>query len=225
MGAPDYIWPHMVEDGYRHKGLRKLLVEELRRKGITDERVLGAIGQVPRHQFIDDTAFLELAYADTAFPIGCDQTISQPYTVAMQSQLLRSTPGMKVLEIGTGCGYQTAVLAALGLKVFTIERQRPLYIRTKERLARMRIRAASYYGDGYQGVAKEAPFDRVLVTCGAPFVPQPLIDQLKTSGLAVIPVGEGGVQTMTLIERTADGTVTSTHGAFRFVPMLEERSG
>jgi protein-L-isoaspartate(D-aspartate) O-methyltransferase len=214
----------MIEDGYRHKGLRKQLVEELRRKGVTDPRVLEAIGKVPRHQFIDDTAFLELAYSDVAFPIGCGQTISQPYTVGMQSQLLRSAPGMRVLEIGTGCGYQTAVLVAMGLKVFSIERQRPLYIRTKERLARMRVRASLYYGDGYQGLAKEAPFDRVLVTCGAPFVPQPLLDQLKPGGIAVIPVGDG-VQTMQVIERGPDGFITTEHGSFRFVPMLEERSG
>lgn len=214
----------MVEDGYRHRGLRKQLVEELKRKRVIDARVLEAIGTVPRHQFIDDTAFLELAYSDVAFPIGCEQTISQPYTVGMQSQLLRSAPGMRVLEIGTGCGYQTAVLAAMGLKVFSIERQRPLYIRTKERLARMRVRASLHYGDGYQGLAREAPFDRVLVTCGAPFVPQPLLDQLKPGGLAVIPVGDG-VQTMLVIERGADGFTTTEHGAFRFVPMLEERSG
>lgn len=220
----------MIEDGYRHKGLRKQLVEELKRKGVSDARVLEAIGKVPRHQFIDDTAFLELAYTDVAFPIGCDQTISQPYTVGMQSQLLRATPGMRVLEIGTGCGYQTAVLAAMGLKVFSIERQRPLYIRTRDRLAEMRIRTSLYYGDGYQGLAKEAPFDRVLVTCGAPSVPQALLDQLRPAtvdrpgGLAVVPVGDG-VQTMLVIERGTDGFTTTEHGSFRFVPMLEERSG
>lgn len=215
----------MMEDGYRHKGLRKQLVEELRRKGVTDTRVLEAIGRIPRHQFIDDTAFLELAYSDVAFPIGCDQTISQPYTVGMQSQLLRGVPGMRVLEIGTGCGYQTAVLAAMGMKVFSIERQRPLYIRTRDRLARMQVRASLYYGDGYQGLVREAPFDRVLVTCGAPFVPPALIDQLKPGGLAVIPVGEGPEQIMTVIERTGTGTERTEHGSYRFVPMLEERSG
>jgi protein-L-isoaspartate(D-aspartate) O-methyltransferase len=216
----------MVEDGYRHKGLRKQLVDELRRKGIKDAKVLDAIGRIPRHQFIDDSAFLQMAYADTAFPIGCGQTISQPYTVAFQTQLLEPVPGMKVLEIGTGSGYQTAVLALLGVKVFSIERQRPLHIRTKERLVKMGYRATLQYGDGYLGMPKEAPFDRILVTCGAPFVPPALKDQLKVGGWAVIPVGEGGEQTMTMVRRTgADTYEQTTHGGFRFVPMLEQRAG
>lgn len=216
----------MVEDGYRHKGLRKQLVEELRRKGIVNAKVLEAIGRIPRHQFLDDTAFLELAYADIAFPIGCDQTISQPYTVAFQTQLLDLAPGMKVLEIGTGSGYQTAVLASMGVKVYSIERQRPLYLRTKDRLATMGYRASLYYGDGYLGMPKEAPFDRVIVTCGAPFVPPALQEQLKVGGHAVIPVGEGGEQTMTVVRRTAtDAFAQATHGGFRFVPMLERKAG
>lgn len=215
-----------MEDNYRHKGLRKQLVDALRGKGITNGRVLDAIAQIPRHQFIDDTAFLQMAYEDIAFPIGCGQTISQPYTVAFQTALLELAPGMKVLEIGTGSGYQTAVLATMGVKVFSIERQKPLYIRTKERLLRMGYKAALFHGDGYLGLPREAPFDRVLVTCGAPFVPEALLQQLKIGGRAVIPVGEGGVQTMLEIMRNDSGVFEHReHGNFRFVPMLEQKAG
>lgn len=223
MAGADTFAPGM-EDTYRHKGMRNQLVDELRRKGITNEAVLLAIGSIPRHQFIDDSAFLHLAYADTAFPIGCGQTISQPWTVAYQSALLEVSPGQKVLEIGTGSGYQTAVLAALGARVLSIERHRPLYLRTKERLHRMKVKATLYHGDGYQGLPREAPFDRILVTCGAPAVPNALLDQLKEGGLAVIPVGEGEQQEMLRIRRTPDGGWERTaHGAFRFVPMLERK--
>lgn len=216
----------LIEDGYRHKGLRKQLVKELRKKGISDGKVLDAIGSIPRHQFIDDTAFLQQAYADIAFPIGFGQTISQPYTVAFQTELLQLKPGMKVLEVGTGSGYQSAVLIKLGARVFTIERQRPLYLRTKAKLTEMRLRAATYYGDGYVGLPKEAPFDRVIVTCGAPYVPMALVEQLKPGGRAVIPVGEGDLQVMTVVDKQEDGTlVTTTHGDFRFVPMLEQKAG
>jgi protein-L-isoaspartate(D-aspartate) O-methyltransferase len=215
-----------MEDNYRHQGLRKQLVDELRRKGVTDEKVLDAIGRIPRHQFIDDTAFLQHAYSDSAFPIGCGQTISQPYTVAFQTGLLELQPGMKVLEIGTGSGFQTAVLSAIGVKVFTIERHKPLYLRTKERLMRMGWKANCYYGDGFAGLPKEAPFDRVLVTCGAPFVPPSLLQQLKIGGRAVIPVGEGAVQTMLCIHRVSELKFDQEqHGDFRFVPMLEQKAG
>jgi protein-L-isoaspartate(D-aspartate) O-methyltransferase len=213
-------------DGYREKGLRRQLVETLKKKGIHDQRVLDAINSVPRHQFIDDSAFLQIAYEDKAFPIGQGQTISQPYTVAFQTQLLQLEPGMKVLEIGTGSGYQTAILAALGVKIFSIERQRPLYVRTKERLAVMKVKANLFYGDGYLGLPKEAPFDRVLVTCGAPYVPEALMEQLRTGGRAVIPVGEGNDQEMVLIERLpAEEQRVTKHGKFRFVPMLEQKAG
>ncbi len=214
-----------MEDDYRHKGLRKQLVAELEGKGISGVRVLEAIGQVPRHLFIDDTAFLRQAYMDTAFPIGCGQTISQPWTVAFQSQLLDIAPGMKVLEIGTGSGYQTAILVALRARVFTIERHRPLYLRTKERLQRLGYKANAFHGDGYLGLPREAPFDRVLVTCGAPFIPEALREQMKVGGRAVIPVGEGEVQTMVLLVRKSEQEwEESSHGSFRFVPMLEQRT-
>ena len=216
----------MMEDGYRQQGLRRKLVEELKGKGISDKRVLEAIGKVPRHQFIDDSAFLQMAYADKPFPIGCGQTISQPYTVAFQTQLLQVESGMKVLEIGTGSGYQTAVLAVMGIKVFTIERQRPLYLRTREKLKQMNVKANLHYGDGYLGLPMDAPFDRVLVTCGAPYIPEALLKQLKPGGRAVIPVGEGSDQKMLLVELKADGSQQVTeHGNFRFVPMLEQKAG
>ncbi len=188
--------------------------------------MLEAIGKVPRHLFIDDTAFLQMAYVDKAFPIGCGQTISQPYTVAFQSQLLQLSAGMKVLEIGTGSGYQTSVLTSMGARVFSIERQRPLYLRTREKLKEMKVKASLHFGDGYLGLPMEAPFDRILVTCGAPFVPEALIAQLKIGGRAVIPVGEGGEQKMMLVERISseDRSITE-HGKFRFVPMLEQKAG
>lgn len=215
-----------MEDGYRHKGLRKKLVSELARKAITDARVLAALEQVPRHLFIDDTAFLEMAYVDAAFPIGCGQTISQPWTVAMQSQLLAVSPGMRVLEIGTGSGYQTAVLAAMGAKVFSIERHKPLYLATKDRLKRMGVKAFLYHGDGFQGLPREAPFDRILVTCGAPYLPEALRGQLKVGGIMVVPVGAGAEQTMLRLERRGPKDLVQTeHGRFRFVPMLEHREG
>lgn len=216
----------MLGDDYRHKGLRRKLVDELAAKGITDKRVLEAMGEVPRHLFIDDTAFLGYAYQDTAFPIGCGQTISQPWTVAFQSQLLQLAPGMRVLEIGTGSGYQTAVLVALGVRVFTMERHRPLHVRTKERLGRLGYRAMQFHGDGYLGLPKEAPFDRVLVTCGAPGIPQALEGQLKIGGVLVIPVGEGDTQVMhRLVRLSTDSQEVTEHGRFRFVPMLEEKAG
>ena len=177
--------------------MRRKLVEELARKGITDDKVLKAIGKVPRHQFIDDTAFERFAYVDQAFPIGCGQTISQPYTVAVQSELLDVRPGDKVLEIGTGCGYQTAVLCELGAKVHSIERHRPLYLATKARLEAMGYRARLVHGDGYKGLPADAPFDKIIVTCGAPELPSALVDQLAPGGILVIPLGAWELQLRT----------------------------
>lgn len=214
----------MLTDDYRHQGLRRQLVDEIKRKGITDAAVLAAIGKVPRHRFIDDSAFLRLAYADQAFPIGCGQTISQPYTVAFQSQLLAVAKGEKVLEIGTGCGYQTVVLVELGAKVFSIERQRPLHLATRKRLVEMGYRANLVYGDGYKGLPVEAPFAKVIVTCGAPEVPAALLRQLKVGGVLVVPVGGAAGQRMLRIVRVgAEEWRTEEHGAFSFVPMLADK--
>lgn len=205
--------------------MRRKLVELLKGKGVRDSAVLEAIGSVPRHLFIDDSAFQSRAYEDTAFPIPCGQTISQPYTVAFQSELLKLGRGMKVLEVGTGSGYQCAVLCAMGARIFSIERHRPLYLQTKARLATLGYRAALYHGDGYIGLLREAPFDRIIVTCGAPYVPEQLVSQLKPGGLAVIPVGEGDVQRMLLVEKAMDGTFTEKDmGQFRFVPMLADKA-
>lgn len=214
----------IMKDTYRHKGLRRKLAEEIRSKGITDEKVIQAIDKIPRHLFMDD-AFLEFAYQDKAFPIGAGQTISQPYTVAFQTQMLQLKKGDKVLEIGTGSGYQTAVLIECGARVFTIERQKLLYDKVRPLLASMNYQPNFFYGDGYKGLASFAPFDKILVTCGATFVPEALLSQLKPGGRMMIPVGEGDVQTMTLIEKTTDGQVLKQElGQFRFVPMLGERA-
>lgn len=215
-----------MNDDYRHQGMRKQLVEELKRKRISDLAVLQAIASVPRHLFINDSAFLRLAYADQAFPIACGQTISQPYTVAFQSQLLQITKGMKVLEIGTGSGYQTAVLCALGAKVFSIERHRPLHLDTKQRLERLGYKAHLIYGDGYKGAPSHAPFDRIIVTCGAPEVPTDLPGQLKVGGIMVIPVGPDEHQRMfTLVRKSSEIIDRQDHGAFSFVPMLANKAG
>ena len=213
-----------LEDNYRHKGLRKQLVDTLRAKGITDEVVLSAISEVPRHVFLD-SSFVELAYQDQAFPIGSGQTISQPHTVAFQTQLLQIEKGMKVLEIGTGSGYQACVLAAMGAKVFSIERQRNLYFKTKEILEQLSYRVKTFLGDGFEGLPTYAPFDRVIITAGAPYIPEQLIAQMKANAIMVIPMdnpdGEG--QTMLKITKLEDDTLKKEEfGGFKFVPMLKE---
>ena len=213
-----------LEDNYRHKGLRKQLVDLLRSKGITDEAVLTAINEVPRHVFLD-SSFVELAYQDQAFPIGSGQTISQPHTVAFQTQLLQVEKGMKVLEIGTGSGYQACVLAAMGAKVFSIERQRNLYFKTKEIMEQLPFRVKTFLGDGFEGLPTYAPFDRVIITAGAPDIPEALITQMKAGAIMVIPMDNpnGDRQTMMRIKKLEGGTLKKEEfGDFKFVPMLKE---
>ena len=210
-----------VEDTYRHKGLRKKLMDTVRSKGITDEKVLNAIMNIPRHFFLD-SAFDELAYEDRAFPIGEGQTISQPYTVAYQSQLLDLKPFMKVLEIGTGSAYQAVVLAEMGVQVYTIERQKKLFEENKKFAFLKKYHAIKFfYGDGYEGLPTYAPFDRVLITAAAPEIPQKLTDQLKPGGIMVIPVGTGEVQRMMRITKLETGALKEeVFDNFSFVPML-----
>jgi protein-L-isoaspartate(D-aspartate) O-methyltransferase len=209
------------EDSYRHKGLRKKLVEFIKNKGITDEKVLAAIENIPRHFFLD-SAFDEVAYEDRAFPITSGQTISQPYTVAYQTQLLEIKPFLKVLEIGTGSAYQASVLAEMGAQVFTIERQKKIFEANKKFSYIKKYPNIKYfYGDGYEGLPTYAPFDRVLITAAAPEIPQKLIAQLKPGGMMVIPVGSGNLQTMKRITKNEDGTLKEeAFDLFSFVPML-----
>lgn len=212
-----------LQDNYRAKGLRKQMVDTLRSKGITDDAVLAALNEVPRHVFLD-SSFMELAYQDKAFPIGSGQTISQPHTVAFQSQLLQVNQGLKVLEIGTGSGYQACVLAAMGAKVFSIERQRNLYFKTKEILEQLPFRVKTFLGDGFEGLPTYAPFDRVIVTAGAPDIPTVLVEQMKTGGVMVIPMdyAEGDGQLMLRLTKQADGSLKREEfGDFKFVPMLK----
>jgi len=213
------------EDTYRHKGLRKQLVDTLRHKGITDERVLKAIGDIPRHYFLD-SAFDQVAYEDRAFPIAEGQTISQPYTVAYQTQLLEVKPYDKILEIGTGSGYQAIVLAELGAKVYTIERQKKLFDAHAKFVLRGRYPGIKYfYRDGFEGLPTFAPFDKVIVTAAAPFIPPRLVEQLKTGGKMVIPVGEGEVQKMLRLTKREDGGYDEeSFENFSFVPMKEGRN-
>ena len=212
----------MQEDNYRHKGMRRNLVEVLKNKGISDDNVLNAIGTVPRHVFLD-SSFLEFAYQDKAFPIGSGQTISQPFTVAFQSSLLEIKKNMKVLEIGTGSGYQACVLAEMGAKVFSIERQRKLYTKTKAFLAEFPYRIKMFLGDGNKGLPTYGPFDRIIITAAAPEIPQTLIDQLKVGGMMVIPLCENEThQTMLRLIKQEDGSLKrEEYGDFRFVPMLK----
>lgn len=210
-----------MQDTYRHKGLRKNLVEEIKQKGITNQRVLEAINTVPRHFFMD-SGFINFAYKDSAFPIGAGQTISQPYTVAFQTQMLDIQPLDKVLEIGTGSGYQTAILIEMGAKVYTIERQRELYLKAKALLEAMGYHPHFFYGDGYLGMPSYGPYDKIIITAGAPEIPQTLIDQLKIGGKLISPVGDKLGQVMTLVEKVNETeTIITQHGNFIFVPMLK----
>ena len=208
------------EDGYKHRGMRRGLVKTLMKKGISDEGVLAAIGKVPRHFFFEP-AFLEHAYQDKAFPIGEGQTISQPYTVAFQMQLLQIKPGDKILEIGTGSGYQCCLLVEMGAKVFTVELNKILHMKARQFLSSMDYRANFKLGDGTMGWPAFAPYDKILVTAGAPHVPSALIEQLSVGGLLVIPVGNKEHQKMVRILKGQDGRISEEdHDYFRFVPLV-----
>lgn len=212
----------MSEDTYRHKGLRRQLAQLLKEKGITDAGVLRAIEAVPRHLFLN-SSFIERAYEDIAFPIGSGQTISRPHTVAFQTELLEIKKGEKVLEIGTGSGYQTSILLEMGAKVFTIERQKALFDTTKAFLPKIGYNPKFFYGDGYKGLTVFAPFDKIIITAGAPMIPDALLDQLKVGGIMVIPLGDK-VQVMTLIKKIADKKFEKEEfGEFKFVPLLEHK--
>jgi len=213
-----------LKDTFKHQGLRKQLVSLLKDKGIVDVRVLEAMNRVPRHLFLD-SSFEVHAYQNKAFPIGADQTISHPFTVAFQSELMKLEENDIVLEIGTGCGYQTAVLLEMGVKVYSIERQQELFKKTKLFLPKLGYRAKQLiFGDGYKGLPEYAPFDSIIVTAGAPFVPKPLLAQLKIGGRLIIPIGNDP-QVMHLYVRTsATEFKKETFGEFRFVPMLADKN-
>ncbi|RBA28153.1 protein-L-isoaspartate(D-aspartate) O-methyltransferase [Flavobacterium tibetense] len=213
-----------MKDTNKHQGLRNQLVKQLQDKGITDKNVLDSISKIPRHLFLE-SSFEDFAYQDKAFPIGAGQTISQPYTVAFQSQLLEVKKEAKILEIGTGSGYQTAVLCKMGAKVYSVERQNELFKTTSLLLPKLGIRPKFLsFGDGYKGLPQYAPFDGIIVTAGAPFIPQALMAQLKIGGRLVIPVGENE-QIMTLLIRKNETQFEKhEYGDFRFVPLLEDKN-
>jgi len=216
-------WPflrqnYMVEDNYKQRGLRNKLVKKLRLKGIRDERVLEAIGKVPRHVFFDD-ALLVHAYEDKAFPIGEGQTISQPYTVAFQTEKLNVAPGDKVLEIGTGSGYQACILLEMGAKLYTIEYNRTLFERTRDFLPLLGYKPYFAHGDGSKGMPSKAPFDKIIVTAGAPVVPAALTDQLSEGGILVIPVGDRERQKMLKITKRGGKLIEEAFDYFAFVPL------
>jgi len=213
-----------VKDTHKHNGLRNQLVKVIAQKGITDKNVLTALGNVPRHLFMD-SGFADFAYQDKAFPIGSDQTISQPYTVAFQTELLQIRENHQILEIGTGSGYQTAVLLEMGAKVYTIERQQELFKKTKLFLPKLGYKPKKIiFGDGYKGLPEDAPFDGIIVTAGAPFVPKALLSQLKVGGRLVIPIGDAE-QIMTLFIRTSEKDFEKHElGKFKFVPMLNKKN-
>lgn len=209
-----------MQDTFKHKGMRRQMCMQLRKKGVTDENVLAAMEAVPRHWFMDAT-LENISYEDRALPIGCEQTISQPSTVATQSQLLNVKPGMKVLEIGTGSGYQTAVLCKMGAQVYSIERQKGLFDKTKRMLLDLNYKAKCFLGDGYQGLVEVdyGPYDRIIITCGAPFIPPALMSQLKEGGIMVIPLEEKLLR----VQKTQGDPIVEEFGNCKFVPMLQGR--
>jgi protein-L-isoaspartate(D-aspartate) O-methyltransferase len=210
-----------MEDNYRHKGMRRQLVKTVRNKGIKNEKILDAIGKIPRHYFLMDSALVEHAYEDKAFPIGEGQTISQPYTVAFQTEILEVKPNDKVLEIGTGSGYQAIVLLEMGADLYTIEYQKNLYERTKKFLPQIGYKANFFYGDGSKGLKRFAPYDKIIVTAGAPTVPVELINQLKIGGVLIIPVGNSKTQKMLRVIKLKNNKLsTEEFSEFKFVPLL-----
>lgn len=212
----------MFQDDYKHRGLRNKLVKIVEKKGITDQRILAAIAKIPRHFFFEN-ALLEHAYEDKAFPIGEGQTISQPYTVAFQTEKLEIKPGDKVLEIGTGSGYQACILLELGAVVYTIEYNRVLYERTRQFLPKMGYKPYFFHGDGSKGLPAKAPFDKIIVTAGAPVVPDALTDQLAEGGILVIPVGDREKQSMLRIRKNGGKLFKEEFANFAFVPLLGEK--
>lgn len=212
-----------MKDTLRHQGLRNQLVNLLKDKGITDEKVLNAISRVPRHIFLD-SSFEQHAYQDKAFPIAAGQTISQPYTVAFQSQALEIQGGEKVLEIGTGSGYQASVLCEMGVKVYSIERQKELFNFSNGIFKKLGYSLIQKFGDGYQGLPTFAPFDRIIVTAGAPEIPKKLLSQLKVGGIMIIPVGVEDQEMIRVIRVSESKFSKKNMGAFKFVPMLENKN-
>ncbi|MDR0693730.1 MAG: protein-L-isoaspartate(D-aspartate) O-methyltransferase [Prevotellaceae bacterium] len=212
-----------MQDSFLHKGQRKKMIGQLRKMYSFDECVLEAMDKVPRHWFVD-VSYAAVAYSNRPLQIAAGQTISQPYTVAMQTHLLQLKKWDKVLEVGTGCGYQTAILVTMGAMVYTIERQKSLYLQAQKTLLGMGKQAIFHYGDGYEGKPLLAPFDKIIVTCGAPEIPQKLLAQLAVGGRMVVPVG-GGIQQMTVVERLPENKYNiTTHGHYKFVPMLEGKA-
>ena len=211
-------------DNFRHKGLRKKLIDSIRSKGVKMEDVLEAMGRVPRHLFMD-SSFVNFSYTDKAFPIAAGQTISQPYTVAFQTELLEVEKHLKVLEIGTGSGYQTAVLLELGSRVYTIERQRQLFLDAQKTLGPLNYKPIFFYGDGYEGLPSYQPFDRILITAAAPEIPQTLLDQLAIGGILVVPEGDKfGQKMVRVVRESEDHFQRSEHGHFSFVPLLRGKN-
>lgn len=213
-----------MKDSFKHKGLRQKLIDSLKEKGIKNEKVLEAMNRVPRHLFMD-SGFINHSYTDKAFPIAAGQTISQPYTVAFQTELLDPRKHQKILEIGTGSGYQTAVLLELGTRVYTVERIKELYLNARDQLMPLGYRPGFYYGDGYEGLPAFAPFDRILVTAGANDIPGKLLEQLAVGGKMVVPVGNRSGQKMLLLEKKSEKEIVPTeHGRFAFVPLLQGKT-